>query len=593
LLTTVVTDKYARQQGLVAQDLIADARVTVIGSGPALPYLLQCLALLGLATRHGRIRLEVPDRPVLAADLGGQFLLRAEDVGTPLGAALAGRITCIEPTIQIGADGAPSAGELRVAVPRASEAAGVAAGRVAVVGQVLAVSCFVGPTPVRVAADPAPTVLTPALAATCGALLAQALLGQLGAIVDGPRVVSRWLEERFWIAYPKLGRYAGAVEASGAIAPSLGGVLNRMDPAVAGQFSLTLRGRPLNARITTIVDDDAVVVTVPVSGPATGSTVRPKLAPPPSVEPLLWSPIVGPALDGDTVVGDDVVLPDEVGAARIVLCGVGALGSWASAVLAAARIPGLDLSVVDMDDAIETHNLNRQVLFGDADLGLPKARRAVERLREIDPGLTVRALQVMIAPDMADELSGGGPAYRYADIAEAPGAAAYRDAVDTLAGQLRTATAVLSCPDNHQTRWSLNVIAERLGIALVNGAVDGFVGRVHVCAPADHGRCLVCWLGTSIAEEPERQSCTDVLDAPPVASIVTSAAVVGSAQAAALIAHLAGLSHRMARFHAFDGVAGRFHRYRTADRDPQECPAHLVGTPTPAGVRLPGQREAS
>ena len=35
---------------------------------------------------------------------------------------------------------------------------------------------------------------------------------------------------------------------------------------------------------------------------------------------------------------------------------------------------------MDMDDAIETHNLNRQVLFGGADVGLPKARRAVERL---------------------------------------------------------------------------------------------------------------------------------------------------------------------------------------------------------------------
>jgi molybdopterin/thiamine biosynthesis adenylyltransferase len=321
------------------------------------------------------------------------------------------------------------------------------------------------------------------------------------------------------------------------------------------------------------------------AGPYTRATERPKLSAPPPVQPLLWSPIEGPALDGDHVVGGDIPLPDRLPSLRVVLCGAGALGSWAAAVIAASRFPDVDMCLIDMDDTIEAHNLNRQVLFGDADIGLPKARRALEKLKEIDPEMRLQALQVMVEPTMLDELTVGGDVrVQISDETLEAEINAYRAQIDALAKALSRATALLSCPDNHQTRWCLNIISERLGIPLINGAVEGLVGVVHVCDPADHGRCLVCWLGESIWQEPERKSCSDLVGDAPVPSIVTSAAVIGAAQAAALIAQATGLASPVKRYHALDGlkygtldgVKRLFSGYRAADRNPAECPSHLV-----------------
>jgi molybdopterin/thiamine biosynthesis adenylyltransferase len=573
--------KYLRQRGLIAQDIVADARVSLYGTGPALPYLVQCLALAGIATRHGCLQLCVGDRPVGEADLAGQFLLRPEDLGKPVGYALADRVSEIDAAIDVAVIGGSPAGRgLAIAAPRAEEISAIAGqAEIAAWGQVLQAGVFVGDAPLRTAGESAPNILTAALSAVCGGLLAQTVLGQLGAIISGPAVLSSWFEERLWVSLPGIGAKARLAIATGATAPSLRGVLERAVPAdVAERFRIIVQGKLAEPKITAIIDEDAVVVTVPVIQIAAPyATVRPYLASPPPVRPMLWSPIDGPVLDGDRVIGDVRPPQEALPPCRIVQCGVGALGTWAAAILAASGLRDLSLCLVDMDDAVEVHNLNRQVLFGDRDIGLPKADRAMTRLRSINPALDVQALQVMIGPETLDDLCGEGLTYELDVAAVMPEWLAHRERLAVLAAELRRATGILSCPDNHQTRWSLNVIAEHLGIPLVNGAVDGFVGRVHVCDPADHGRCLVCWLGESIAREPERRSCTDLFDAAPVPSIVTSAAVIGAIEAATLIAQHAGLSSRVNRFHAFDGATGTLEGYRAADRDPEECPAHLAG----------------
>jgi len=271
------------------------------------------------------------------------------------------------------------------------------------------------------------------------------------------------------------------------------------------------------------------------------------------------------------------------------VCGAGALGSWATAVLAASRFPGLKLCVVDMDDTVEAHNLNRQVLFGGGDVGEPKAGVAVRRLTEIDPGLEARALQVRLTPALAREIIRGPEPVLVTGVT--PELDKYRATVTTLRRRLDTADAVLSCPDNDQTRWSLNLLTESLGIPLINGSMGGFVGRVHVCDPADHGQCLVCWLGRSIANDAKRHSCTDLVGDEPVAAIVTTAAVIGAAQAAALIACLSVPGNRIMRYHEFrgtnqgtgTGTAPLLDARRGADRDPIDCPKHLLGPTTLEG----------
>src|ERR1051326_602733 len=68
---------------------------------------------------------------------------------------------------------------------------------------------------------------------------------------------------------------------------------------------------------------------------------------------------------------------------RVTLCGCGALGTVLANALVRAGVGYL--RVIDRD-FIETHNLQRQVLFDEADVtaNLPKAEAAARKLRLID-----------------------------------------------------------------------------------------------------------------------------------------------------------------------------------------------------------------
>jgi molybdopterin-synthase adenylyltransferase len=73
--------------------------------------------------------------------------------------------------------------------------------------------------------------------------------------------------------------------------------------------------------------------------------------------------------------------------ARVVVIGVGGLGSWVALSLACTGIGRLDL--VD-GDVVELGNLNRQVLFREADLGRPKVEAAAESLRAFNTQIDLR-----------------------------------------------------------------------------------------------------------------------------------------------------------------------------------------------------------
>ena len=79
---------------------------------------------------------------------------------------------------------------------------------------------------------------------------------------------------------------------------------------------------------------------------------------------------------------------ERLRAARIAVLGVGGLGSWAAIALACCGIG--EMRLIDGDE-IEISNLNRQILYAEADLGRPKVEVAAERLRAFDSACRITA----------------------------------------------------------------------------------------------------------------------------------------------------------------------------------------------------------
>ena len=177
--------------------------------------------------------------------------------------------------------------------------------------------------------------------------------------------------------------------------------------------------------------------------------------------------------------------------ARVLVLGAGGLGSPLLYYLAAAGVGFL--TVVDGDRVSES-NLNRQILYTEADLGCGKAERAAERLRFLNG--TVRITSV--AARFTEE---NGPAM----VAES----------DLVALAL----------DNRETRLLANRICVAQGKPLVDGGINGWGGYVTAVIPGETP-CLACWFE-------ERQTAGHV----PM-SLGAMAGTIGSLEALAVIERL-------------------------------------------------------
>src|SRR5688500_10834472 len=98
--------------------------------------------------------------------------------------------------------------------------------------------------------------------------------------------------------------------------------------------------------------------------------------------------------------GRHLVLPDvglegqrTLKAARVLLVGAGGLGSPLALYLAAAGVGTLGL--VDFD-VVDASNLQRQVLHGTKDIGRSKLDSAQERIRDINPNVTVEPYETRL-----------------------------------------------------------------------------------------------------------------------------------------------------------------------------------------------------
>lgn len=145
--------------------------------------------------------------------------------------------------------------------------------------------------------------------------------------------------------------------------------------------------------------------------------------------------------------------------ARVLVVGVGGLGSASALYLAAAGVGTLYLADAD---SVELSNLQRQIIHDTPSVGLPKVVSAQRRLAALNPDCQVIPLPKRL---------------------EVPDLAAYVPQMDI----------VLDGSDNFVTRFAVNAACVAAGKPLVSGAALGWQGQVAVFAnqtPAD--ACYAC-----------------------------------------------------------------------------------------------------
>lgn len=147
----------------------------------------------------------------------------------------------------------------------------------------------------------------------------------------------------------------------------------------------------------------------------------------------------------------------RLGAAKVLVVGVGATGSALAEGLARAGVG--ELLLVDRD-LVEASNLGRQALYGEGDIGLPKAIVARERLLAIRAEMRIEARMADAGPGLLEELAAG---------------------VDL----------IMDGTDNFETRFLINELACREGVPWV---YSGAIGATAVSMPVLPGEtaCFHC-----------------------------------------------------------------------------------------------------
>jgi adenylyltransferase/sulfurtransferase len=144
--------------------------------------------------------------------------------------------------------------------------------------------------------------------------------------------------------------------------------------------------------------------------------------------------------------------------AKVLLVGLGGLGSPQALYLAAAGVGTLGLLDGDL---VDITNLHRQVVHSSSEVGIPKVDSAERRIRGLNPDVKVRKHRVWINSENAMEILSGY------DI-------------------------VVDCTDNFPARYLLNDASVMLRKPLVHGAIYRFEGQATVFHPALGGPCYRC-----------------------------------------------------------------------------------------------------
>jgi molybdopterin/thiamine biosynthesis adenylyltransferase len=134
---------------------------------------------------------------------------------------------------------------------------------------------------------------------------------------------------------------------------------------------------------------------------------------------------------------------------RVLVVGLGGLGSPAAMYLASAGIGHL---VLNDFDRVDLTNLQRQVVHDTDGIGLQKVDSARQKLLRLNPDIRVKTI--------GHRLEG-----------------------EELGQQVAESDAVVDCSDNFATRFAINSACVKTSTPLVSGAVIRFEGQIAVFTP--------------------------------------------------------------------------------------------------------------
>jgi len=219
--------------------------------------------------------------------------------------------------------------------------------------------------------------------------------------------------------------------------------------------------------------------------------------------------------------------------ARVLIIGMGGLGSPVAMYLAAAGVGHL---VISDFDTVDLSNLQRQIVHGQADIGRPKVESAREQMLALNPGIQVTALN--------QKLEG-----------------------ETLRQQVDLADVVVDASDNFTSRYLLNEVCVAARTPLVSGAAIRMDGQVSVFMNRGNGPCYRCLYRDGIEEE---QTCSNNGVVAPLVGMV------GSIQAMETIKILSSMGEVLdGRLLIIDAMSMEFRTLRLkADTNCPVCGRH-------------------
>ncbi len=229
----------------------------------------------------------------------------------------------------------------------------------------------------------------------------------------------------------------------------------------------------------------------------------------------------------------DVAGQERLAAARVLMVGLGGLGSPAAMYLAAA---GVGTLLLGDDDVVDVSNLQRQIVHAEADLGRAKTDSARDRLLALNPRLHIETCTSRLTGDVLDRA--------VADV-----------------------DLVLDGTDNLTTRYAINRACLRFGRPWVSAAAIRFEAQITCFDPrSEDSPCYRC-LWPDVAEV-ELNCAENGVIAPLVG-------VIGSLQALEALKLLTGTGEPLlGRLLTFDALGGRWQEFRLNRRaDCADCGA--------------------